>query len=216
LLLIGLVGFASASWSLLGALQFAAASAWQIPTRRFAGKSKTFLRLAGSLFLFAVVLYVASLIRKAGVIIGLAGSLVTFLSAFVAYFGMGWILPRRSQEWFWLLPGAAAGAVGELGLQALATWYLPDKLAGASKTYGTLGITLTLLSYLFLLGVLFTISPVVNAVLWEHYEADPPSLLRRLAGRIPIPTTAFGSGYVPPGDVADTSIAPPFTGGDQR
>jgi uncharacterized BrkB/YihY/UPF0761 family membrane protein len=216
LLVVGLVGFVSAAWSLLGALQFTSASAWQIPTRRFAGKSKTFLRLAGSLFLFAVVLYVAALIRKAGVIIGLAGSVVTLASAFVAYFGLGWILPRRSKEWYWLVPGAIVGALGELGLQALATWYLPNKLAGASKTYGTLGITLTMLSYLYLLGLIFTAVPVVNAVVWEHYEADAPNFFRRLADRIPIPITTFGSGYVPPGDVADTSIAPPFTGGDQR
>lgn len=210
LLVSGLVAFVIAAWGLVGALQFIAAQAWGIPTARFPGKGRTFVRLAGSLLLFGAVIYLSAIVRTLGVIAGLAGSLTTLASMSVAYLGLGWILPRRSREWFWLIPGAAAGAAGSVGLQAFATFYLPDKLAGASATYGALGITATVLAYLFLLGLLLTLAPVVNAVVFERYQHDPPGLLRRIAERVPIPTDALGSGYLPEGAVVE---APgPFRG----
>jgi YihY family inner membrane protein len=218
LLVVGLVGFVTAAWGFLGALQFTAAQAWQIPTRKFVGKTKVFLRLSGSLLLFGGILYLAAAIRKAGALVGVAGSITVLVGAFVAYLGIGWILPRRSKEWYWLLPGAAFGAACNVGMQALATFYLPDKLGSASKTYGAFGIVLTLFSYLYLLGLLLAMTVIINAVVWEHFDQEPPNILRRIAARIPIPTTTFGSGYVPPGEGTDTTISPPIAssgGSDQ-
>jgi membrane protein len=214
LLISGVVAFAVAAWGFLGALQVTSAQAWGIPTRRFPGKSRTFLQLAGSLLLFALVFYVSALVRQAGVLAGLAGTTTTLLSEFAAYLGLGWILPRRCREWYWLLPGASLAALGHLGLQVLATWWLPEKLAGASQTYGTLGLTLTILSYLFLIGLLLTISPVVNAVMWGHFQGSPPGLLQRIARLVPIPTDALGSGYVPEGGTVEATVHVPRAGGE--
>jgi uncharacterized BrkB/YihY/UPF0761 family membrane protein len=204
LLATGLLAFTIAAWGLLGALQYTAATAWQIPTRRFPGKGRVFVRLAASLLVFGVVLYVSLVVRRAGLWAGMAGSLANTIGAFVGFLGLGWILPRRCKEWFWLLPGAAVSAVGYLLIQAVAAFYLPGKLSNASATYGALGITLTLLTYLFLIGALLWFVQVVNAVVWEQHRHDPPGLLRRIADRIPIPTTTFGSGYVGEGEDADT------------
>lgn len=204
LLATGLVAFAIAAWGLLGALQYTAAAAWQIPTRRFPGKGRVFVRLAASLLVFGGVLYISLIVRRAGLWAGMAGSLANTVGAFVGFVGLGWILPRRCKEWFWLLPGAAVSAVGYLAIQAVAAFYLPGKLSNASATYGALGITLTLLTYLFLVGGLLWFVQVVNAVVWEQYRQDPPGLLRRVADRIPIPTTTFGSGYVDEGEDAAT------------
>ncbi len=208
LLITGLFAFTVAAWGLLGALQYTSAVAWQIPSRKFPGKSRVFLRLAGSLLVFAAVLYVSMIVRRAGLVAGLAGSLANTLGTFVAFMGLGWILPRRCKEWFWLIPGAAVSAVGYLGLQAFAAFYLPGKLANASATYGALGITLTGLSYLFLVGVLVWIMLLVNAVVWELRRDDPPGLLRRIADKVPLPTTSFGSGYVAEGEIAETVGGP--------
>lgn len=204
LLLTGLFGFAIAAWGLLGALQYTSAAAWRIPTRRFPGKGRVFVRLAASLLLFAVVLYISLIVRRAGVLAGITGSVANTLGAFVGFVGLGWILPRRCREWFWLLPGAVVSAVGYLGVQALAAFYLPGKLSSASATYGALGITVTILAYMFFIGFLLWLSPLVNAVVWEARREDPPGVLRRIADRVPLPTTTFGSGYVPEGDEADT------------
>lgn len=204
LLLTGLFAFAVAAWGFLGALQYTAAAAWKIPTRRFPGKGRVFVRLAVSLLVFGGVLYVSLIVRRAGLWAGMAGSLANTVGAFVGFVGLGWILPRRCKEWFWLLPGAAVSAVGYLAIQAVAAFYLPEKLSNASATYGALGITLTLLSYMFLIGFLLWTVQVVNAVVWEQHRLDPPGLLRRIADRIPIPTTTFGSGYVEEGEDAAT------------
>jgi uncharacterized BrkB/YihY/UPF0761 family membrane protein len=203
LLLSGLFGFVVAAWGLLGGVQITAARVWQIPTSRFPSKGRAFVRLCGSLLLFALVFYVSAVVRRLGVLAGLAGSLAGLTSFAVAFFGLGWILPRRCREWYWLLPGAAVGAAGAAGLQALATFYLPDRLAGASATYGAFGVTLTVLSYMFLLGAIFVVSTVANAVIYERYREDPPGVLRRLAGMVPRLELSVGSGYVPEGEAAE-------------
>lgn len=203
LLVTGLAAFLLAAWGMLSALQLVSAQAWGIPIRRFPGKGRSFVRLAVSLLLFGVVVYLAAVIRRAGVVAGLAGSLASLLSMFVAYGGLGWLLPRRSREWFWLLPGAVVGAVGQLGLVVAATFVVSERLSTASEVYGALGLTVTLLGYLFLLGLLLVLAPVVNAAVWERFDGEAPGLLRRIAERVPIPTTTWGSGYVPEGGAVD-------------
>ncbi|MEI2696805.1 MAG: YhjD/YihY/BrkB family envelope integrity protein [Microthrixaceae bacterium] len=196
--------FAIAAWGLLGALQYSSAVAWEIPTRKFPGKSRAFLRLAGSLLLFGGVLYVSMAVRRAGLVAGMAGFGANALGVAVGLLGLAWILPRRSKEWFWLLPGVAVSSAGYLALQLFATFYLPERLSNASETYGAMGIALTVLAYLFVVGVLLWLMMLVNAVVWQQRRDDPPGVLRRIADRVPLPTTAFGSGYVAEDDVAET------------
>ncbi len=200
LLVSGLFALAFTAWGMLSGLQYVSAQVWQLRTRRFPGKARSFVRLLGSLLLFGVVLYVAAVVRNAGFVAGLAGGLTTLASTFVAFFGLGWILPRRSREWFWLLPGAALGALAQLGLQLLGTYYLARLIANASETYGAIGTTVAALSYLFLIGVIVVVSLASNAVVWEHFQDDPPGLFRRIADRIPIPASTLGLGYVAEGD----------------
>lgn len=204
LLLTGLVAFTITAWGLLSGLQYVSAQVWSLRTRRFPGKTRSFVRLAGSLLLFGAVLYVSALIRNAGFVAGLAGSLTTLASTFVGFFGLGWILPRRSKEWFWLLPGACVGAGGQVLMQLIGTHYLTHLLSNASETYGAIGTVVAVLSYLYLFGVLLVIAPAVNAVVWERFEDDPPGIFRRIADRIPIPATTFGSGYVEEGGAVET------------
>jgi uncharacterized BrkB/YihY/UPF0761 family membrane protein len=207
LLVTGLAAFVISAWGTLSALQYVSAQAWGIPTRRFPGRAKSFFGLAGSLVLLGLILYVSAVVRRAGPVAGAAGIIATFVSTSIAYFGLGWILPRRSREWFWLLPGMVVGAVGHVVLQAVATFFLSERLASASRTYGALGITVTLFTYLYLLGFFVVLGLTANAVVWERHRDDPPGFLRRIADRVPIPTTAFGAGYVPEGESIET-IAP--------
>ena len=212
LLLTGLFALAITAWGMLSGLQYVSAQVWQLRTRRFPGKAKSFIRLLGSLFLFGFVLYLSALVRNAGVVAGVAGALSTLASTFVAFFGLGWILPRRSREWFWLLPGAAVGALGQLLMQILGTYYLTRLLSNASETYGAIGITVAALSYLYLIGALVVLSLAVNAVVWARFEDDPPGLFRRIADRIPIPSSTLGLGYVAEGEEVE-SLSPIGFGG---
>lgn len=210
LLVTGLVGFAIASWGLLGSLQFAAATAWRIPTKRFPRKGRAVIRLAGSVAVFLGVLYLSLLVRRAGLFAGLAATGANFLAALVAFFGLSWILPHRCREWFWLVPGAFVGALGVLGMQLVAMYYLPLKLSSSSQTYGTLGTVLAVLTYLYLFGFLMWLVVLVDVVLWDHHRHEPPGNLRRIAGIVPIPTTRFASGHVSDSGTAAT------VGGPQR
>ncbi len=212
LLVTGLFALVITSWGMLSGLQYVSARVWQLRTRRFPGKAKSFIRLLGSLFLFGFVLYLSALVRNAGFFAGVAGALSTWASTFVAFFGLGWILPRRSREWFWLLPGASVGALGQLLLQIVGTYYLTRLLSNASETYGTIGITVAALSYLYLGGALVVVSLAVNAVVWARFEDDPPGLFRRIADRIPIPASTLGLGYVAEGDEVE-SFSPIGSGG---
>lgn len=136
LLATGLFALVISAWGMLSALQFVSAQAWRIPTRRFPGKAKSFFGLSGSLVFLGAILYIASVVRNAGVVAGAAGSLATFASTAIAYFGLGWILPRRSKEWFWLLPGMAVGAVGHVPLPAR-----PLHRRGSCRQRGGVGTT---------------------------------------------------------------------------
>jgi len=216
LLLTGLLAFLLASWGLLGALQYTAALAWRIPTRRFPGKGRALLRLAGSVAVFVGVLYLSVIIRRAGLVAGLAAAAANTVAAFVAFFALSWILPRRSREWFWLLPGAVVGAAGVLTLQVVGSFWLPGKVSAASGTYGVLGLSLAVLTYLFLVGLLIWVVVLVDAAVWERFGGEAPGPLRRLAELIPIPMTTLGSGYVPDDGTAATVGGPEVDRGSAR
>jgi uncharacterized BrkB/YihY/UPF0761 family membrane protein len=208
LLATGLLALAVTAWGMLNGLQYVSAQVWRLRTRRFPRKAGSFVRLLGSLILFGLVLYVSALVRNAGWVAGLAGTLTTMASTFVAFFGLGWILPRRSKEWFWLLPGATLGSIGQVALQVLGTYYLARLVANASETYGAIGVTVAALSYLYLIGAFVVLALAANAIVWERFETDPPGLLRRIADRIPIPASTLGLGYVAEGE--DVEVFTPF------
>jgi len=210
LLVAGVAGLAFATWGLLGAPQYAAAVAWRIPTRRFPRRGRAVLRLASSVVVFAGVLYLSILVRRAGLLAGLAATGANLVACTVAYFGLSWILPHRCREWFWLVPGALVGTVGVAGLQVVATYYLPGEISDSSQTYGALGVGLATLTYLYLLGMLTWLVLLVDVVVWEHYRTSPPGILRRIAEVLPIPETTFASGHVGEHDVVET------VGGPQR
>ena len=60
-----------------------------------------------------------------------------------------------------------------------------------------------MLSYLFILGSVFVVSTVANAVIYERYRDDPPGVRRRVAALVPRLELTVGSGYVPEGEVVE-------------
>jgi membrane protein len=100
----------------------------------------------------------------AGLVLTLTSELLNMGIDAVALLGLSWVLPRRTEKWFELLPGSILGGIGLGALHIAALVYFPSKIERASALYGTLGIALVALLYLFLMGQVFVASAIANAV----------------------------------------------------
>lgn len=69
-----------------------------------------------------------------------------------------------------LLPGSALGGIGFAALNIATVVYFADKLERSSQTYGSLGIAVTVLLYLFVVGQVLVISAITNT-LWVDRSA---------------------------------------------
>ena len=94
-----------------------------------------------------------------------AGIVLVFLTATLAVLVVSWVLPRRTDRLRDVLLGAAVGGLGFAGLNIATVVYFADKLQRSSQVYGSLGVAVTVLLYLFVVGQILVISAIVNT-LW--------------------------------------------------
>jgi uncharacterized BrkB/YihY/UPF0761 family membrane protein len=130
--------------------------------------------------------------------------LVTTLVPFFAWWYVSWWLPHRDCPLIALMPGAALFAIGAVALQIASVIWLPHHLANKSDEYGTLGVSIALLLWAYLLGRVMTLAAVLNAALWARFgsESEHPVDLRRPSWQVPLLdgvigrlwTWMFGSG----------------------
>jgi len=77
-----------------------------------------------------------------------------------------------------LLPGAVVAALAWALLQWLGGWYVGRQLSRATNTYGTFGLVIGLLSWLYLAATVTLYAAELNAVLarrlWPRSLAPPP------------------------------------------
>jgi len=169
LLFVALSGLILGLSGLLSALNLAHATMWGYETKKVRRRGHLLTRILAAVPLIAVILFANSLLRRAGPIGGMAGALVSASIVFGMLFALGVMLPRRATDWRWLLPGSAVGAAGMIGLSLFATLYLPTKVSSMSQTYGTLGVAAVTLTYLYLLGSIFVVSPLVSAAAYDRF-----------------------------------------------
>lgn len=79
------------------------------------------------------------------------------------------MLPRATTDPAAVLPGAALVALAISGLQAVSQFYLSDQITRASALYGTIGVSLVILGWFFILGRTIVIAMVLNAVIHERF-----------------------------------------------
>lgn len=168
-------GLVLGTLGLLSGLTFVFARVWDMPAARVDHKAKALAKLIGAGAIVLAVILASSALRRHGPVGSLAATVLILGVLFVGFLGLGSLLPHRSREWYWLVPGAAVGALGFLGLQVLAVVYFPAKAASASRTYGTLGIAFVALAYLFLLGNLIVASAIANVVWYDYKRPDDRS-----------------------------------------
>jgi inner membrane protein YhjD len=182
--LIGLfAGGAAALWS--GMAVFLAAEnamnqLWGIPHRRrpdfFRARAKALLLLLvlGSGVLATTIL---GAVASADAGLGVLSKVVSILLSTVVDFGLFWVgfrvLTSRDVGWRAVRGGAAAAAIFYELLQLVGGYYVAHVLKHASTTYGTFGIVIGLLSWIYLGAHITLLAAEGNVV--AHYRLWPRS-----------------------------------------
>jgi membrane protein len=167
--LVGLVGVATAGYSLSKVMVAVSALGWRLPERPKA-KPKVIGAIVG---LIAGVGLIALIINRIRADLGLGAVSLSFVAAFafyfVAWFIISMMLPRATRDPGALLPGATLVALTITGMQAISQLYIPDRLSRASELYGTFGATIVTLGWFFFLGRAIVLGIVINAVVFERF-----------------------------------------------
>ena len=168
-----IVGFLGLLWSglgLVGAIQFAFNSVWQVKDRGMKDKAVGLFWLAGAAVLFVGGAAATTALRWLPGFLAPVGVLVTFLVSVGLWLWTLRVLPNTKLPWRALLPGALLGAVGLEVLKAVGAYYVPRAVASSSALYGSLGIVFAVLAWLLLFGRLVVYSAVLNVVRYEQQE----------------------------------------------
>ncbi len=98
----------------------------------------------------------------------LAAAALPVLAGAAAYLGLHWLLCARKVPFLNQLPGALGAGLGWWGLQALGGYYVTRIVNQSSDTYGVFVVVLGLLSWTYLLGMLYLYSIELAAVLYDR------------------------------------------------
>jgi uncharacterized BrkB/YihY/UPF0761 family membrane protein len=128
------------------------------------------LMLTGVLFAEIASATVFRGLRDVG---GVPAALGAWLVAIVAngctFFLLMFVLPRKVRDPGALLPGAAMFGVAYTTLQWFMQFYLPNKVARTSDTFGDLALTVATLGNFFFIGRIMATAFVVSAVVYERW-----------------------------------------------
>ncbi len=175
-----IVGFLGLLWSglgLVGALQFAYNSVWQVKDRGMKDKAVGLAWLAGAAVLFVGGAAVTTVLRWLPGFLAPLGVVVTFLVSFGLWLWTLRVLPNTKLPWRSLVPGALLGAIGLEVLKVFGAYYVPKAVASSSALYGSLGIVFALLAWLLLFGRLIVYSAVLNVVRYEQHQGTIQAII---------------------------------------
>jgi len=176
LLAIGVALVVVTSWAVLRTLRLIHAAVWQVPVQRVQRAPHALAAVAVGPFLLTLLAGLVGWVRTHTDVLG--GIVALLIWGGVT--GALWLLvslrlPRRDAPWRALLPGALVVGLGAVGIHAVTAYYLATKLATASALYGTLGLTATLLVYLYMFGRVIVVAAELNAVMWERASGLSPA-----------------------------------------
>jgi YihY family inner membrane protein len=169
-LVVGLLALAWGSLGVAHVMQHAMAQVWNVPGARRPGFGARLLRSVLVLGVLGLaVVGTAALTALTTLVPG--GSAVPILSTFlvvVLNVGLYWLAFRvltpgevASRD---LLPGAILGGVAWTALQTLGSWLVARQLRHTSELYGTFGVVLGLLFFLYLAAQIVVYAAEVNVV----------------------------------------------------
>ena len=178
---VGLVGAVWAGLGVTRATERAMDTIWDIPLDE--RPSPWWGRVRGALMLAILgTTFVASdavaAIRGGGGALGALGDTVSVVGTFglnLLLFGLAFmVLTNRRLAWRSVAPGALAGAVGWTALLNLGSFFVRHEVAHASQLYGSLGVVIGLVAWIYLGARLTVYAAELNVVL--EYRLWPRSL----------------------------------------
>jgi membrane protein len=176
------LGVVASLWTGIGVL-LAAESAmnrlWRVPSGRRPGFVASRLRALGLLAVLGGGVVATTGISGAGAAagsLGIALRLTAILASLIADFFLFWLAYRLLTPaeigWSCLRGGAAAAALGYEVLQLIGSFYVTRTLRHASNVYGTFGLVIGLLTWIYLTASLLVLaaegSVVAERRLWPR------------------------------------------------
>ena len=162
------------------ALNSAFRVAWNLEAARARSPAEAII-VVGTLALAVVVSMAVAAVGSARPAREVTLTGLVAIGYFVAWMIISWQLPRPTSRWVALVPGAVLVAVGLTTLHLGTVLFAADRVARASRLYGSLGFVSTLMLWLFLTGRIMVGSAQVNAMLWRRSRAGaerPPRVDR--------------------------------------
>jgi membrane protein len=161
-----------AGLGLLEMLQEALNTVWGVP---LFDRPNWFIRRARSLpaaVLMAACLVLSGsrswLVSGTGLPGTIAGVLLPFLAGALCYLGLHALLCARKVPFTAQLPGAAFVGLSWLVLQSLGEWYVNRFVVQSSDRYGIFVVVFGILSWSYLLGLLYLYGNELSSVLYER------------------------------------------------
>jgi uncharacterized BrkB/YihY/UPF0761 family membrane protein len=174
LVLFGGFALLLAASGLVKALQLVFASAWGVSVKTGRSRWAILGRFLPGVLVVLVAVALRQWLSRSGLVLTLSAELLNAVVDGVAVLALSWLLPRRTDRLRDLVPGAVLGGVSLAALHIAALVYFPSKIERASALYGTLGITVVVLLYLFLVGEVLVGSALANAVWVDRREILRP------------------------------------------
>lgn len=168
------IGAAAALWAGMGvvlACETAMNQLWGVPFKH----RPDFLRARLRALLLLVLLgggtlatTVLAAVSTAGAGFGAGWKVATIVLSTALNVGIFWlafrVLTAREVSWRALRGGAIGAAIAYEGLQLLGGYYVGHVLANASNVYGTFGVVIGLLSWIYLAGHILLLAAEANVV----------------------------------------------------
>lgn len=164
--LLGLLLLVGASLSFTRGLQRIYEHAWRLEVRGWRGSQ------AGLIWIGGIVLWSTVFASAREWLLGLTGplaSLVVLLTGnALLWLWSPWILLARRVDWRALLPTALLTSAAMTAFSVGSVLYMPEAIEQSAARYGSIGIAISLVSWLVGLGFALTICAAVGAVLGEE------------------------------------------------
>lgn len=193
--IVGLVGLLWSGLGVVGSLQTALNSVWQVRGRGLLDKAVAlgWLAGAGALFLGTAALApVLSLapgpVKPLTILLGLALTTVLFTWTYTS-------LGNVRVGWRAHVAGALLVAAGFEVLKAVGAVYVPRAVASSSALYGSLGVVFAVLAWLLVYGRLIVYGAVINVLRHEAAAGTVTVQIEvpRIDGEVPLSTTRGGA-----------------------